>query len=122
VSHGSSMTSSAAATLAGSQAPASAAPTDAPSHPRIPIQSRAFAYMDTLRQASNMENGSTSSLSAKRPVPLTVSNQPPPPVTTLGSIFAPSVERLRKPSRAFAALAAIDASKKPVTMAKGVAS
>jgi hypothetical protein len=48
--------------------------------------------------------------------------QPPPPVTTLGSIFAPSVETLRKPSRAFAALAAMDASKKPVTMAKGVAS
>jgi hypothetical protein len=77
VSHGSSMTSSAAAILAGSQAPASAAPTDAPSHPRIPTQSPAFAYLDALRQASNMENGSTARLSAKRPAPVTVSYQTP---------------------------------------------
>ena len=43
--------------------------------------------------------------------------QPPAPVTTLGSIFAPSVDRLRRPTRAFAALTAINSSRKPAPRA-----
>jgi hypothetical protein len=35
----------------------------------------------------------------------------------LGSIFAPSVDRLRRPTRAFAALTAINSSRKPAPRA-----